>query len=68
MSGQGVSTPFRPGAVVWYRGRRGRLIGYRDERRAVVRFDGAGVDSVVAGAKLAGDRRESVGLALDQTW
>jgi hypothetical protein len=55
-------TPPRPGEIVWFRGRRGRLVAYRDERRARVRFEHDG-ESIVPATKLGRTRTESVVLA-----
>jgi hypothetical protein len=55
-------TPPRPGEIVWFRGRRGRLVAYRDELRARVRFEQEG-ESIVAATKLGRTRTESIALA-----
>ena len=53
---------FAVGETVWFRGRRGRLVGYRRGKPLVV-LEG-GDPSVVMLAKLARTRRKSLELAL----
>jgi hypothetical protein len=53
---------FAVGETVWFRGRRGRLVGYR-RGKPIVMLEG-GDPSVVMLAKLARTRRKSLELAL----
>jgi hypothetical protein len=55
--------PFAPGDVVWFRGRRGRLVSYRDDRRAWISVDAHEGESIVPAAKLGRSRNESYVLA-----
>jgi len=53
---------FAVGETVWFRGRRGRLVGYR-KGKPIVQLE-SGEPSVVMLAKLARTRRMSLELAL----